>query len=138
MKLISLRGANTVAENTPEAIDQASLELMNQLIQVNDLRENQVVSVVFSATTDLDARYPSVILRDVIGWRDTAILNLGEMRVEDQLPCCIRVLITLHTNESKERYRNIYLNGAAVLRPDWQGDERKDPVSQDWERINCK
>ena len=128
MHLISLRGATTADANTVEAIDQAACELMETLILQNELQESQVVHVLFSATADLTARYPSVVLRERLHWRETAILNVEEKVIQGQLPLCIRVLMTLQSERPKESFRHAYLKGAAALRPDWhsrQDDQRR-------------
>lgn len=119
MNILSLRGATTVDENTVEAIDEATLELLRILIQDNNLKEEQVINVLFTATYDLTARYPSVVMRDVLGWKQTAMLNFEEKVVNGQLPSCIRVLMTLYADQPKESMRHAYLKGASILRPDW-------------------
>ncbi|MDW7671528.1 MAG: chorismate mutase [Bacillota bacterium] len=123
MNLVSLRGAITADENSTEAIDRASLALMQALIEENRLKEEQVVNVLFTATADLTARYPSVVLRNVLGWHQTAMLNFEEKVVSGQLPLCIRVLITLQTDQDKKSLRHAYLKGASVLRPDWTPEQ---------------
>jgi chorismate mutase len=123
MNLLSLRGAITADDNTTESIDRASLELMQVLIEKNHLEEEQVVNVLFTATADLTARYPSIVLRNVLGWHQTAMLNFEEKVVTGQLPLCIRVLITLQTDQEKKSLRHAYLKGASVLRPDWTPEQ---------------
>ena len=117
--LVSLRGATTVEADTREAIDNATMEMMEALIKTNSLIEEQVVHVYFTTTDDLSARYPSVVLRDVIGWKETAILNVAELKVQEQLPRCIRVMVTIETERSKDSFAHVYLNEAVQLRPDW-------------------
>lgn len=123
MQFISLRGAVTADENSVEAIDEAALVLMETLIEVNNLEEDQVVNVLFSATADLTARYPSVVVRNVLGWHQTAMLNLEEKVIDGQLPRCIRVLMLVQTQQPREAFKHIYLRKAARLRPDWTGDQ---------------
>jgi chorismate mutase len=119
MDIVSLRGATTVLDNSSESIDRATLELMEKLIESNKLTEDQVISVIFSATGDITARYPAVVLREKIGWTKTAIMNVEEKFIQDQLAYCIRVLVTLKTENPGNQLKHVYLNGAAGLRPDW-------------------
>jgi chorismate mutase len=119
MDIISLRGATTVKDNTAESIDQSTLELMKEIIQVNNLTEEQVIHVIFSATKDITARYPAVVLRETLEWTQTAIMNVEEKTIDGQLPYCIRVLMTIKTEKQKNEYRHVYLNDAVKLRPDW-------------------
>ncbi|MEN1759377.1 chorismate mutase [Anoxynatronum sibiricum] len=120
MNLISLRGAITVEEDQAEIIDAAMMELMNALVQQNQLDEDQVVNLFVSATSDLVSRYPSVVVREQLGWNETAILNVEEKVVIGQLPRCIRVLLTIQTPRTKSEVVHVYLKEAVKLRPDWQ------------------
>jgi len=119
MHLVSLRGAITVASNTVESIDEATLLLMNTLVDENGISENDIVHVLFTATSDLTARYPSVILRQALGWDHTAMLNFEEKVIDGQLPRCIRVLLLIETQRPKDSFKHIYLREARKLRPDW-------------------
>ncbi len=119
MDIISLRGATTAKDNTNESIDQSTLALLKELIKVNNLTEDQVINVIFSATKDITARYPAVVLRETLKWTQTAIMNVEEKTIDGQLPYCIRVLLTIKTDKPKNEYRHVYLNDAVKLRPDW-------------------
>lgn len=120
MNLLSLRGAITVDNDRAEDIDQAMVELMNALIQQNQLKEEQVVHLIVSATSDLISRYPSVVIREKLGWNETAILNVEEKVIQGQLQRCIRVLMTIQTDRPKSDFNHVYLRHAVKLRPDWQ------------------
>lgn len=124
-RLMTLRGATTSDENTVEAINEATRELMEEIIRLNELQEAQVVHVIFSATSDLTAQYPSVVLRQQLGWDQTAILNVEEKKVIPQLQQCIRVMITIQTEKAKTDLHHVYLKEAAKLRPDWSGSLSK-------------
>jgi chorismate mutase len=117
MNLCALRGAITVAENSREAILQASGELLLALIEDNDIEPQDVIAATFSATGDLDAAYPAEAARD-LGWREAGLLCLQEMAVEGALPMCLRVRVLWHTGKTQPQMRHQYLRGAAVLRPD--------------------
>ena len=58
-----LRGATTCTENSTEAIHAAVSALMDALVDRNDLTPDQLVSVTFSVTADLDACFPAAIAR---------------------------------------------------------------------------
>ena len=53
--LRGLRGATTCTENSTEAIQAAVTALMDALVDRNGLTPDQLVSVTFSVTADLDA-----------------------------------------------------------------------------------
>ncbi|MDB9316059.1 chorismate mutase, partial [Nodularia spumigena] len=59
----AIRGATTVSENTIEAIGEAVTELIDELEQRNQLQPEEMISVTFSVTRDLDAIFPAAIAR---------------------------------------------------------------------------
>ena len=113
-----LRGATTVQENDAQQMLEATTELLQSLIAANGLREEDIASVVFSATPDLNAVCPAAAARQ-LGWTRTALLCVQEMAVPGSLPRCIRVLIHWNTERSIDELAHIYLREARVLRPDW-------------------
>jgi chorismate mutase len=112
-----IRGATTVPENTVQAILHATSELLEQVIRENGVREQDVASVVFSATADLDAVYPAVAARQ-LGWTHTPLLCVQEMHVAGSLPCCIRILVHWNTDLPRDVIHHVYLHEARSLRPD--------------------
>ncbi len=44
--MISIRGANTVKENTKEAILESTKQLLQQIIEQNQLDPSQIVSII--------------------------------------------------------------------------------------------
>ena len=114
----ALRGATTVTENTKEAITKAVTELMSILETQNQLDTDEIVSVTFSVTSDIDAMFPAAVARHRLGWKDVPLLDVQHMKVKNSLPKCIRVLIHFNTLLPKDRLRHVYLEEAAKLRPD--------------------
>ena len=112
-----IRGATTVTLNQREAILEATQELLEQIIAANGVREEDVASVTFTATPDLDAVYPAVAARR-LGWTHTALFCTQEMAVSDSLPRCIRVLVHWNTDRPIDQIQHVYLRAAQVLRPD--------------------
>ncbi len=112
-----VRGAITVNENSYEAIVEATRQLLETMTRLNDMDLDDIASVYFTTTTDLDAAYPAVAARE-LGWLDVALLCAHEMNVGDGLPYCIRVLIHWNTTLPAKELRHVYLRDAKVLRPD--------------------
>lgn len=114
----AIRGATTVAENSIEAIRDSVTELLDQLEQRNKLQPEDMISVTFSVTKDLDAIFPAAIARSRPLWDNVVMLDVQQMHVEGSLPRCIRFLI--HANlPISQPIHHIYLRQAAKLRPDW-------------------
>ncbi len=113
----ALRGAITVEENSRAAILEAAAELLAALTAANEIAPEEVVSVIFSATRDLDAAYPADAAR-WHGWGQAGLMCLQEMEVPGSLRRCLRVLVLWETPLAQTELRHQYLRGAEVLRPD--------------------
>src|SRR5205823_3620703 len=75
-----IRGATTAAANTAEAINEATEELLRELMRVNDLDPSDVACAFFTTTTDLDAEFPAHAARG-LGWTQVALLCGHDMNV---------------------------------------------------------
>lgn len=113
-----IRGAITVPENTVEAIARAVTELLDALEGKNQISPDQIISVTFSVTRDLDAIFPAAIARKRPGWDRVPLLDVQHMHVESALLRCIRFLIHVDMPADQEIYHP-YLRHAQNLRPDW-------------------
>lgn len=119
-QLRALRGATTAAANTSAAISEAVAELIDALVERNNLEGDQILSVTFSVTADLDAIFPAAIARRREGWDGVALLDCQQMAVTGDLPRCIRLLAHAWL-EQQQPVRHAYLRDAARLRPDLAG-----------------
>ncbi len=115
--MISIRGANTVKENTKEAILESTKQLLQQIIEQNQLDPSQIVSIIFTATKDLTQVYPAVAARE-LGLTEASLICCQEMYVEGSLSQCIRVLFHVNSEIEQNSVRHIYLGEAVKLRPD--------------------
>lgn len=118
-KVRAIRGATTVSENTVEAIREAVTELLDELESRNDLDPENIISVTFSVTRDIDVIFPAAIARSRPGWDNVALLDVQQMHVEGSLPRCIRFLIHVNLPVFQDRIYHPYLRLAQNLRPDW-------------------
>ena len=118
--LIGLRGATTCTENSTEAIHAAVSALMDALVDRNGLTPDQLVSVTFSVTADLDACFPAAIARRRPGWDTVALLDCQQMAVQGDLPRCIRVLAHAWIPQDQLPVHP-YQGDAQRLRPDRSG-----------------
>ena len=117
MRCRGVRGATTVQENTPDAILEATTELLTELMRVNGFQVGDVASAFFTTTRDLNAEFPAVAANRM-GWADVALLCGHEMDVPGSLAMCLRVLLHVNTEKQQHELKHIYLRGATVLRPD--------------------
>ena len=119
MRLVALRGANTVTENTAEAILAATDVLMRRILARNGLGADDLVSCIFTLTPDLDAQFPAVAAREM-GLSNVPLLCAREIPVPGALPQVIRVLIHAYKPDGTAP-EHVYLGDAVKLRLDLQG-----------------
>lgn len=117
MRCLGVRGATTSQANSRDSILEATSELLLEVVAANGISMVDVASIVFTATTDLDAVYPAVAARE-LGWTETPLLCMQEMQAEGSLRRCIRVLFHWNTDLAPSEVSHTYLRGARGLRPD--------------------
>ncbi len=118
MSTRGIRGAITVAENSKEAILEATRTLLNTISEANPgLHPDDIGSIFFTMTTDLDATYPALAARQ-LGWVQVPLLCAQEIPVPDGMPRCIRILLHWNTTLPQSAIQHVYLGEAARLRPD--------------------
>jgi chorismate mutase len=121
-----IRGATTVEENSETEIYQATRELLDQIISVNNVEPEDVASVFATLTDDLNAAFPALAIRTIPGWELVPTLCAREIPVPNSIEKCIRVLIHVATERSQNDIKHVYLRRAAGLRPDLAvRDEKK-------------
>ena len=116
LRLFALRGATSVEANTEPAILEGTRELVREIMARNDLAPDQMVSCLFSATTDLNAQFPAVAARD-LGLGRVPLLCTQEIDVPGALPRTIRVLLHYYAPEGHAP-QHVYLREARALRAD--------------------
>ena len=113
-----IRGAITVENDTPENIEKATVELFSKIIELNDLKLDDVSHIIFTMTKDLKTAYPAKFLRKHF---DTALIPLmcmAELDIEGSLQKCLRLLVVFNTPKTQAEIQHVYLGGARVLRSD--------------------
>lgn len=112
-----IRGATTTAANTREEILSATRDLLERIVARNEIEADDIASVVFTVSDDLDAEYPALGARQ-LGWTDVALLCAREIPVVGQsVERCIRVLMLVNTPRTAAEIRHVYLREAVSLRP---------------------
>lgn len=116
-RLIALRGATSVATNEGAAIVDATTELLGELVGRNGVRAEDLVSIVFTATSDLDAAFPAIAARR-LGLGDVPLLCAAEIAVPDAPERIVRVLVHLYSQRAADDLEHVYLGDARRLRDD--------------------
>jgi len=116
MSIRSIRGAVQLSEDIPEAVKNSVKKLMDEIFSVNNLAQEQIISVFFSQTRDIRSYNPAKAAREA-GYHCLNYFCLQELEVENSMKRVIRVLIHLETAEQNS-LTGVYLDGAEKLRPD--------------------
>ena len=116
-KITFIRGATTASGNTVEEIENAGVELINELISRNSLIKSNLLSITFTATKDLDACFPASIARKYAELDSVALLDCQQMYVSNDVDFCIRVMAQVLL-PSNNPVKHPYLRGASNLRSD--------------------
>ena len=116
-KITFIRGATTASGNSIKEIEDAVVELIDELILRNELIKKNLLSITFTATKALDACFPASIARKCNGLNSVAFLDCQQMHVSNDVDFCIRIMaqVLLAPNSTA---KHPYLRGASKLRTD--------------------
>jgi tryptophan synthase alpha chain len=117
-----IRGATTVETNTSEDILEATTDLLDAIIRLNDIASEDVVSAIFTTTPEITASFPAMAARE-LGWTDVPLLCAHEMAVPGSLRGVVRILLHINTTRAPSEIRHVYLRAAGALRPEWAYDD---------------
>ncbi len=109
-----IRDATQVSQNTVAAIEDAVVELCNEICRRNQIGASDIVWAIFTVTHDLDADFPARAAR-VSGWSAVPMICSQEIPVPGSMPRVIRVLLHVDSEGPRD---HVYLRGAEALRPD--------------------
>ena len=116
-----MRGAVVVREDTPTEISKQVALLLRQAFEVNRISPEDLISLIFTATSDLRSSFPAAEARRNFDLGDVPLLCARELEVEGSVKGVIRVLIHFYTDLSRGEVRHVYPGAAAELRPDLSG-----------------
>ena len=116
-KITFIRGATTASGNSVKEIEDAVVELIDELISRNNLIKTNLLSITFTATKDLDACFPASIARKCNGLNSVAFLDCQQMYVSNDINFCIRIMAQVLLPQNFQ-VNHPYLRGASKLRPD--------------------
>lgn len=115
--LRALRGATTVEVNEASSIVAGTGELLETMLERNGVAPDDLVSLIFTTTPDLNAEFPAAAAR-AIGIAHVPLLCAQEIEVPGDVARCIRVLMHLYTDRDYASLRHVYLGEARQLRTD--------------------
>ena len=116
-RIFAVRGA-IFAENTKDSIKEKAVRLFNEAVKQNKIKRDDIVSLHWTLTQDLDELNPATALRLGNPCLDVSSVPLfcsQEAFVKGGCPKVIRMMLTAYLDFSP---RHIFLDGAEALRPD--------------------
>jgi chorismate mutase len=117
VRLHALRGAITCADDSKSEIEEKTQRLVKELLARNEVEHDDLVSVIFTMTSDLRSEFPATAARSV-GLGDVPLLCARELDIEHGMPRCIRVLVHCYSDRRRDELHHVYLEGARALRDD--------------------
>lgn len=113
----SIRGAITIENNSIEEVYDATKLMLNAIIEQNNIDLEDIISIIFTATRDIDCAYPAVAARQ-IGITDASLVCFQELYVVGSLTMCIRAMVMINSDKKQKEMNHVYLRNAEILRPD--------------------
>ncbi|MEP7026763.1 MAG: chorismate mutase [Actinomycetota bacterium] len=117
MAVRAIRGATQLDVNDSAAVLAGTSELVTEVMSRNDLTTGDVISVIFTATGDLNAEFPALAARK-LGFQDVPLLCAVEMSVPGSMPRVVRLMMHVETPRDRSSVQHVYLRGASALRLD--------------------
>lgn len=117
MAVRGVRGATVADFNTRECILAETKILLAEMLEKNEMLADDIASIFFSLTADLNAEFPAIAARE-LGLVDVPLLCMNELSIPGGLGKCIRILIHWNTDKGMGEIVHPYLRDAVKLRPD--------------------
>ncbi|MEX2550215.1 MAG: chorismate mutase [Nitriliruptoraceae bacterium] len=113
----ALRGATTLETDEREHLFERTQELIAGVFERNELTEDDLISIIFTATDDVRSAYPAEAAREA-GITHVPLLCTRELDIDGGIGRCIRILIHAYTTRTAHELRHVYLHEARQLRTD--------------------
>jgi len=113
----ALRGATTLEQDERDHLIARTQELIQAVFDRNDLVEDDLISIVFTATDDVHSAFPAEAAREA-GITHVPLLCARELEIDGGIRRCVRILVHAYTSRSATELRHVYLHEARQLRTD--------------------
>jgi chorismate mutase len=113
----ALRGATTLERDERDHLIERTQELIAGVFARNELTEDDLISIVFTATDDVHSAYPAEAAREA-GITHVPLLCARELEIDGGIARCIRILVHAYTDRGPTELRHVYLHEARQLRTD--------------------
>ncbi|MEU4191524.1 chorismate mutase [Kribbella sp. NPDC026611] len=120
MAVRAIRGATQLDVDEREHLLDRTAELVRAVLEANELENEDLISILFTVTSDLRSEFPAVAGRQ-IGLTDVPLMCMQEIPVPHALPRVVRLMVHTESSRSRDKIQHVYLHGATALRPDLTG-----------------
>jgi chorismate mutase len=117
MRLRAARGAIRVPSDDGQALLGSTERLLSAMLQRNEIVDEDLVSIMFTATDDLRSAFPAEAARRM-GLGRIPLMCAREIAVEGSMSSVIRILVHFHSERTLDEVVHVYLDGAESLRDD--------------------
>ena len=118
----AVRGATQLDLDDRDHLLDRTSEMVQAVLDRNQLDQDQLISVIFTATPDLTSEFPAYAAR-LIGITDVPLLCARELDVAGAMPRVVRLLAHVETDLARSEVQHVYLHGARALRTDLRHDD---------------
>ncbi len=114
-EIVAIRGAIQIGDDNSEEIKKGTLALINRVLKENFINVNDVISCLFTMTSDLVSDLPPLILNEA----GICIPSLctSEHQTKYFIPKVIRVLVFVQWSKLEKDPKHIYFPGVSSSRP---------------------
>jgi len=113
----AVRGAIQLDVDEREHVLSSTRELVSTVLSANSLTKDDVISIFFTATSDVHSEFPAVAARE-LGLGDVPLMCAQELAIAGAMPMVIRCMAHVNTTLARGQITHVYLRGATALRRD--------------------
>jgi chorismate mutase len=113
----AVRGAIQLNVDEREHVLSSTRELVRSVLEANSLTNEDVISIMFTATPDVHSEFPAVAARE-LGLGEVPLMCAQELAVDGAMPLVIRLMAHINTTLARDQITHVYLRGATALRRD--------------------
>lgn len=113
----AIRGATQLDHDDRDHLLASVDELIRAIFDQNAIDQDDLISMILTATPDLRSEFPAVAAR-ALGIGDVPLICAQEIDVAGALPRVIRVMVHVHSDLPRDQIKHVYLRGAVALRKD--------------------
>lgn len=117
MAVRAVRGAVQLEQDAADHMDEQVSELLTAILERNELTQENLISIWFTATPDLHSAFPAAAARK-LGIVDVPLICAQELQIEGAMPRVVRVLAHIESPKPRAEITHVYLGAAATLRKD--------------------